>query len=43
VVGTDGFRYEWIDENVKFDDIVNWVNWEVENTFIGINKVESNQ
>jgi len=43
VVGTDGFRYEWIDETVDFESIVNWVNWEVENTFIGIDKVESNQ
>jgi hypothetical protein len=43
VVGTDGFRYEWIDEAVDFESIVSWVNWEVENTFIGINKVESNQ
>ena len=40
VVGTGGFRYEWINEDVKFDDIVNWVNWEVDNTFIGITKVE---
>jgi hypothetical protein len=36
VTGTDGFRYEWIDETVDFDSIVGWVNWEVENTFIGI-------
>ena len=40
VVGTGGFRYEWINEEVKFDDIVNWVNWEVENTFIGITEVK---
>lgn len=31
--GTGGFRYEWIDETVTFDTVVEWVNWEVENTF----------
>lgn len=36
VVGTGGFRYEWINEMVDFDTIVKWVEWEVENTFIGI-------
>lgn len=36
VTGTDGFRYEWIDETVDFENIVQWVNWEIENTFIGI-------
>ena len=36
VTGTDGFRYEWINETVDFDSIVRWVDWEVENTFIGI-------
>ena len=40
VVGTDGFRYEWIDESVAFESIVGWVNWEVENTFIGIVEVK---
>lgn len=40
VTGTNGFRYEWIDETVDFDSICNWVNWEVENTFIGITAVE---
>lgn len=32
-VGTNGFRYEWINESVDFDNIVGWVEWEVENTF----------
>lgn len=36
VVGTGGFRYEWINEEVEFESITNWVEWEVENTFIGI-------
>jgi hypothetical protein len=36
VIGTNGFRYEWIDETVEFDSICKWVEWEVENTFIGI-------
>jgi hypothetical protein len=40
VVGTDGFRYEWINETIDFESIVSWVTWEVENTFIGISKIE---
>jgi hypothetical protein len=36
VVGTNGFRYEWINESIEFDSIVKWVDWEVANTFIGI-------
>lgn len=40
VVGTGGFRYEWINEAVEFDSIVKWVEWEIENTFIGITLVE---
>jgi hypothetical protein len=39
-VGTGGFRYEWINEDVEFDSIVSWVNWEVENTFIGITETK---
>jgi hypothetical protein len=35
-VGTRGFRYEWITEEVEFESITKWVEWEVENTFIGI-------
>lgn len=40
VVGTGGFRYEWINESVEFENIVKWVEWEVENTFGNITKVE---
>lgn len=40
VVGTDGFRYEWINETVDFESIVSWVNWEIENTFIGITELK---
>jgi hypothetical protein len=40
VVGTGGFRYEWIDQTVEFENIVNWVKWEVENTFIGIEETQ---
>ena len=43
VVGTNGFRYEWIDETVDFDNIVQWAEWEVANTFVGINFVEDAQ
>ena len=39
VVGTGGFRYEWITEEIEFDNIVKWVEYEVENTFIGITEV----
>lgn len=39
-VGTGKFRYEWIDENVDHQAVVNWVTWEVENSYIGIAKIE---
>ena len=39
VVGTNGFRYEWINETIPFENIVQWVEWEVENTFAGITPV----
>ena len=39
-VGTRGFRYEWITEEIEFDNIVKWVEYEVENTFIGIHEVK---
>lgn len=38
-VGTGGFRYEWINETVDFENIVKWVEWEVENNFVGIEEV----
>ena len=39
VIGTNNFRYEWINETVGHDAVHGWVNWEVENTFIGIERV----
>jgi hypothetical protein len=39
VIGTNGFRYEWIREDVEFDAIVGWTEWEVANTFQGIESV----
>lgn len=39
IVGTNGFRLEWIDERIDFDTIVSWVEWEVSNTFSGITEV----
>jgi hypothetical protein len=42
-VGTDNFRYEWIDENIDFFNIYAWVLWEVDNSYIGITKVEESQ
>lgn len=38
-VGTGDFRYEWIDENIVHEDVHKWVEWEVENSYIGIEKV----
>ena len=28
--------YEWIDQTIAFEDIRNWVQWEVENTFADV-------
>ena len=42
-VGTDNFRYEWIDENIQFDEICKYVEWEVANSYIGIDAVEEPQ
>lgn len=42
-VGTRNFRYEWINETVEFDHVVAWVDWEVENTFGNISKVQELQ
>lgn len=36
VIGTNGFRYEWIREEVEFDTVRDWVSWEVTNSFTGI-------
>ena len=39
-VGTDNFRYEWIDENIEHTALHQWVEWEVENSYIGITLVK---
>lgn len=39
--GTDNYRYEWIQESVKFEEVVGWTEWEVANTFNGIAKIET--
>lgn len=39
VIGTNGFRYEWINENIDHQAVHGWVEWEIENTFIGIQRV----
>lgn len=39
-VGTGKFRYEWIDENIGHEEVHKWVQWEIENSYIGITKVE---
>lgn len=33
VVGTNSARYEWIDETVTLQQIVQWTEWEVANRF----------
>lgn len=38
-VGTGNYRYEWITEEVELETIVNWIEWEVANTFVGIESV----
>lgn len=38
-VGTGGFRYEWINEHIQYDNIVEWVRWEVQNTYVGISEI----
>jgi hypothetical protein len=40
VVGTNNYRYEWLNQEIELDTINDWVNWEVENKFIGINSVK---
>jgi len=42
-VGTDQYRYEWINETVPFESIVKWVQWEVDNTFDGISEETLNE
>jgi hypothetical protein len=39
-VGHKNFRYEWLLETVSWDSVVKWVEWEVANTFRGIQRVE---
>jgi len=41
VTGTNGFRYEWINETIDHQAVHGWVQWEIENTFIGITNVHS--
>jgi hypothetical protein len=30
LVGFNNYRYEWIDESVPFEQVLDWVRWEVE-------------
>jgi hypothetical protein len=41
VTGTNGYRYEWINEHIEHQAVHGWVQWEIENTFIGITNVHS--
>jgi len=38
--GHNDFVYEWVDETIPFEDIKNWVEWEVENTFADIIEIK---
>lgn len=40
-VGTNNYRYEWIRESIKIEEVLQWVEWEVKNTFVGIVKIET--
>lgn len=38
--GTKGYRYEWITEEVELENIIDWIEWEITNTFVGITEVK---
>ena len=38
--GTNGYRYEWITEEVELETILNWVQWEIDHTFVGITSID---
>lgn len=40
VTGHRGFRYEWINEEVEIENIVKYLDWEVENKYTGITKIK---
>jgi hypothetical protein len=31
-------KYEWINETVEKEQVVGWINWEIENTYQGMIK-----
>jgi hypothetical protein len=35
--------YEWVDETIAFEDIRNWAQWEVENTFADVIAMNQNR
>lgn len=39
VIGYRNFRYEWINEEVEYNDVYGYVKWEVENTFSTIQPI----
>jgi hypothetical protein len=41
VDGHNDYVYEWVDETIPFESIQNWVEWEVENTFADIKKLQA--
>lgn len=33
LLDTDSGKYEWVLETIAFQNIVGWINWEIENTY----------
>ena len=33
---TTSGKYEWINEEIKTSQIIDWLNWEIENTYEGL-------
>lgn len=38
VCGHRNYVYEWVDENIAYETVRNWVEWEVEHSFIEVTK-----
>jgi hypothetical protein len=40
VTGHRGFKYEWINQEIELENILKYLDWEVENKYIGIEKIK---
>ena len=38
--GYNDYVYEWVDETVPYENITNWIEWEIQHTFVDIQEVE---